>query len=241
MAVMFDCSSDMALFRKPYTTTSSVSFAFPPPSAIAGLVSAIVGLDNGASGNASHADYWKELAGTRVAVALLRQTRWLRAAVNFWNVKNPQTTPHIQVKHQFVASPRYRVYVSGGIEDRLKHYLEEGRFVYTPYLGVAYALAQIDYIGACDPQPMGEGEVRVDTVVPWAGEGMELNLAESGGIFSERVPFRLTTERALAESVKVVYSADVNRPLCVRKRGELHVTRCAARGVEDIVAWFPEC
>ena len=48
MAVMFDCSSDMALFRKPYTTTSSVSFAFPPPSAIAGLVSAIIGLDNGA-------------------------------------------------------------------------------------------------------------------------------------------------------------------------------------------------
>ena len=240
MAVMFDCSSDMALFRKPYTTTSSVSFAFPPPSAIAGLVSAIVGLDNGASEDASHADYWEELVGTRVAVALLRQTRWMRAAVNFWNVKNPQTTPHIQVKHQFVASPRYRVYVAGGVEARLRGHLERRSFIYTPCLGVAYALAQIDYIGACDPQPMGEGEVRVDTVVPWEGEGMELNLAESGGVFSERVPFRLTTERALAESIKVVYSADVKRPLCVRKRGELHVTRCAARGVEDVVAWFPE-
>ena len=240
MAVMFDCSSDMALFRKPYTTTSSVSFAFPPPSAIAGLISAIIGLDNGASGDASHAFYWRELAGTRVAVALLRQTRWLRAAVNFWNVKNPQTTPHIQIKHQFVASPRYRVYVSGGVEARLRGHLDRGSFIYTPCLGVAYALAQIDYIGACDPQPIGEGEVRINTVVPWVGEGMDLNLAESGGIFSERVPFRLTTERALAESVKVVYSADVNRPLCVRKRGELHVTRCAARGVEDVVAWFPE-
>lgn len=240
MAVMFDCSSDMALFRKPYTTTSSVSFAFPPPSAIAGLISAIIGLDNGASGNASRADYWGELVGTRVAVALLRQTRWLRAAVNFWNVKNPQSTPHIQVKHQFVSSPRYRVYVSGGIEARLRGHLERGSFIYTPCLGVAYALAQIDYIGFCDPRPVEEGEVRVDTVIPWTEEGMELNLAESGGVFSERVPFRLTAERALAESIKVVYSADVKRPLCVRKRGELHVTRCAARGVEDIVAWFPE-
>lgn len=240
MAVMFDCSSDMALFRKPYTTTSSVSFAFPPPSAIAGLVSAIVGLDNGASGNASYADYWKELTGTRVAVALLRQTRWLRAAVNFWNVKNPQKTPHIQVKHQFVSSPRYRVYVSGGIEARLCEHLERGTFIYTPCLGVAYAIAQIDYIGSCDPQPIEDEEVRVNTVIPWADEGMELNLAESGGVFSERVPFRLTTERALAESVKVVYAADAARPLCLRRRGGLDVTRCAARGVEDVVAWFPE-
>ena len=240
MAVMFECSSDMALFRKPYTTTSSVSFAFPPPSAIAGLVSAIIGLDNGAARNAPRADYWRELTGTRVAVALLRPTRWLRAAVNFWNVKNPQSTPHIQVKHQFVSSPRYRVYVSGGIEARLRGHLERGSFVYTPCLGVAYAIAQIDYIGACAPQPVSDEEVRVNTVVPWEDEGMELNLAESGGVFSERVPFRLTTERALAESVKVVYSADVKRPLCVRRKGALNVTRCAAREVEDIVAWFPE-
>jgi len=237
MAVMFDCSSDMALFRKPYTTTSSVSFAFPPPSAIAGLISAIIGLDNGASEDASHADYWRKLAGTRVAVALLAPIQWLRAAVN---LKTPEDESRAPIKHQFVSSPRYRVYVSGGVEARLRGHLENGSFIYTPCLGVAYALAQIDYIGFCDPRPVEKGEVRVDTVIPWTEEGMELNLAESGGVFSERVPFRLTTERALAESIKVVYSADVKRPLCVRKRGELYVTRCAARDVEDVVAWFPE-
>ena len=94
-----------------------------------------------------------ELAGTRVAVALLRQTRWLRVAVNFWNVKNPQRTPHIQVKHQFVSSPRYRVYVSGGVKAHLHGHLERGSFIYTPFLGGAYALAQIDYISSCDPRP----------------------------------------------------------------------------------------
>ena len=129
MAVMFDCSSDMALFRKPYTTTSSVSFAFPPPSAIAGLISAIVGLDNGASGNASHAYYWRELAGTRVAVALLAPIQWLRAAVN---LKTPEDKFRAPIKHQFVSSPRYRVYVSGGIEARLRGHLERGNFIYTP-------------------------------------------------------------------------------------------------------------
>ena len=38
MAVVFEVSGRMAMFRKPYTTTSSISFAFPPPSAIAGLI-----------------------------------------------------------------------------------------------------------------------------------------------------------------------------------------------------------
>ena len=78
----------------------------------------------------------------------------------------------------------------GGIEARLRGHLERGSFIYTPCLGVAYALAQIDYIGACAPQPMGEKEVRVDTVVPWAGEEMELNLAESGGDIQRAGPLQ---------------------------------------------------
>ena len=75
MAVIFDCSSSMAMFRKPYTTTSSVSFAFPPPSSVAGLIAAIIGLDNGAWDGGAKAAYWKELAGTRIALSILNPTR----------------------------------------------------------------------------------------------------------------------------------------------------------------------
>ena len=74
MAVIFDCSSSMAMFRKPYTTTSSVSFAFPPPSAVAGLIAAIVGIDNGAWDGGAKAAYWNELAGTRIALSILSPT-----------------------------------------------------------------------------------------------------------------------------------------------------------------------
>ena len=245
MAVVFDCSSSMAMFRKPYTTTSSVSFAFPPPSAIAGLLSAIIGLGNGASENGARADYWSALRGTRIALSIQNPTRWLRAAVNFWNVKQPQNTPHIQVKHQFVASPRYRIYVEGSIEAQLRERLERGSFVYTPYLGVAYAIAQIDYLGACQPEPVTEKEFPVDSVLPWVEDGItsdtpELDIIATGGVFSELVPFCLTEERALGESIKVVYSAKAGHPVFVKGRGALNVSRCVGRDMEGIVAWFPE-
>lgn len=246
MAVIFDCSSSMAMFRKPYTTTSSVSFAFPPPSAVAGLIAAIVGLDNGAGDGGAKAAYWKGLAGTRIALSILNSTRWLRAAVNFWNVKQPQKTPHIQVKHQFVASPKYRIYVQGGIEERLRGLLEEGSFIYTPYLGTAYSIAQISYVGECEPQTVGDGGLEVHSVLPWEGEegkGMPvLDIAATGGVFRELVPFSLTTERALERSINVVYPADVARPVYVKERGALDVTRCVVKdkGAERIVAWFPE-
>ncbi|NLL37347.1 MAG: type I-B CRISPR-associated protein Cas5 [Fretibacterium sp.] len=240
MAVIFDCSSSIAMFRKPYTTTSSVSFAFPPPSALAGLISAIIGLNNGADEDGARADYWDELSGTQVAVSILKRTRWLRAAINFWNVKNPQDNPHTQIKHQFVASPRYRVYVKGGVEERLRKKLKEGSFVYTPFLGVAYAIAQIDYLGECQDTPVESDSVEVSTVLPWEDEGMELELERCGGVFSELVPFSLKTDRSLIETIKVLYPADVNRPLCLRKRGGADLARCSVSGLQDVVAWFPE-
>lgn len=243
MAVVFDCSSSMAMFRKPYTTTSSVSFAFPPPSAVAGLLSAIIGLENGASENGARADYWSALRGTRIALSILNATRWLRATLNFWDTGEVMNA-HTQVKHQFVASPKYRIYVEGGIEEYLDKYLRKGSFFYTPYLGTAYSIAQIDYVGACQPQPVEEDAIQVDSILPWEengeGEMPTLDIAKTGGVFRELVPFALTPERGLVQSINVVFSVDAAHPIYVKKRGALNVTRCVVGDVEKVIAWFPE-
>lgn len=46
MALVFDITSEYAMFRKFYTTTSSISYPFPPPTAIGGLIAAIIGEEN---------------------------------------------------------------------------------------------------------------------------------------------------------------------------------------------------
>ena len=231
VAAIFEARSPLAMFRKPYTTTSSVSFPFPPPTALAGLMAAVVGEGNGAGKEAFCAAFWKKLAGTRVALRILRSISWQRSALNFWNVKEPQKNPHIQVKHQFLSSVAYRVYVEGGVEEELAGRLRRGSFVYTPYLGVAYAIAELSWCGTFPAEPVS-GAVRVDSVLPWK-EGAALDVLASGGAFRETVPFRLDDERRLVQSVVVLYPVSPEHGLCLRHSSDA-VRRCGS----DVVAFF---
>ncbi len=231
---VFEASGSIAMFRKPYTTTSSVSFAFPPPTAIAGMIAAITGIENGSGKDASNAHYWQYMNGTRVAVRIMDELKWQKHSLNFTNTKDPQNNPRIQVKHQFVGSPRYRIYVAGEMEKRLRDLLESACFIYTPCLGTAYAIADLHYIGSFPWQPVVDDLIGVDSVVPW-DEDLDVDVLRSEGIFREIVPFKFDQERTLIESKTVLYQPSPKNKIYLRQRGGLDVTQCG----EDVVAWFP--
>ena len=168
MAVAFEISAPIAMFRRPYTTTSSVSFSVPPPTAVAGLIGAIIGLNNGSYEAAYSAKYWEEMKGTKIALSIINPVSWYSTTINFWNTKDPQKSPHIRVKHQFIRQPRYRIYVHDGLEDRLRYHLENGTFIYTPCLGTAYAIADIEYLGSFPLQPVSE-KIALISVMPLPG------------------------------------------------------------------------
>ena len=91
MVLVFDISGDMAMFRKPYTTTSLISYPFPPPTAIAGLLGAITGMDNLAnSKGAGSAAFWDQMSGTRIAIGQKKPVRWMTTAVNL--IKHKDTS-----------------------------------------------------------------------------------------------------------------------------------------------------
>ena len=234
MAVIFDCSSNIAMFRKPYTTTSSVSFVFPPPTAVAGIIGAILGIDNGSDAEGLNAAYWPELSGTSVAVKICAPVKWFRGTLNFWNVKNPQKSPHIQVKHQFLLEPKYRIYVRGPLEERLQDQLSCGDFIYTPYLGVAYAISDICYLGSCEAEPIKGGVAEIDTIVPLNG-GISIDFVSSQKIYKEIVPFAFDEKRAVRRTLPVLYSDSVSK-IVLKEMCGLVVTRC----MDEVVAWFPE-
>ena len=71
----------------------------------------------------------------------------------------PQT--RIQVKHQFVIKPRYCIYVDGGIEGKLLYMLKRESFKFTLYLGTAYAIADIQYIGHFETEPLKKEKYRL--------------------------------------------------------------------------------
>jgi CRISPR-associated protein Cas5h len=200
------------------------------------LIGSIVGLDNNASEQASKAAYWSALPGTSIAVSIKKSVKWLNAAINFWNTKDPQKSPHIQVKHQFVSRPEYRIFVKNGIESRLREKLEKNSFVYTPCLGVAYALAEVSYVGCFEDFPVSEEIIPIGTVLPFYDD-IQLEFgAKLTRVFKEIVPFRLGGDRSFLESKTVLYSDIGNNKLTLKNRGSADVTR----SMDEFVAWFPE-
>lgn len=249
MALVFDVAADLAMFRKSYTTTSQVSYPFPPPTAVAGLLAAIAGIDHGAGNGCKNAAYWQKMAGCRVAVGLKKPIRWFSTTINLMKYKTPNATmgEHIQSKHQLVKNPCYRIYVSGGeVYAEVKKRLENREFIFTPYLGVAYALADINYLGEYSENIINDLETWVDTVVPFT-KGVQLDLQRCQGIHRELVPFRMDDKRGLLNTVAVIYpeikkvsagdegeGTGLDWRLWLKDKGELEVFQVAG----ERVCWF---
>lgn len=236
MALAFEITAPIAMFRRPYTTTSSISFPLPPPTAVAGLIAGIVGVNNGSDIESFSAAYWDEMAGTQIAVSVLNRIAWYTAAVNFWNLKEPQKSPHIRVKHQFIKNPKYRIYVNGGIEGRLCKHLSEGTFVYTPCLGTAYAIADIYYLGDFEKKVVNEKRINLSSVLPLLPDhNVKVDILSSGGVFRDNLPYRLSKKRALYESVTTLYSTLAKEGICLTEWEGLDVTYYR----DECIAWFP--
>jgi len=236
MAVAFEITAPIAMFRRPYTTTSSVSFSVPPPTAVAGLLGAITGLNNGSHEAAYSAKYWDEMRGTKIAISIINPISWYSTTINLWNLKEPQKSPHIRVKHQFVRQPKYRIYVHGGLEERLRHHLENGIFIYTPCLGTAYAIADIDYLGCFSLQPVSEKNIALISVIPLLeNQNIKIDISASKSVFRDKLPFCLSIDRQLLKTINAIYTPSAKEKLYLQSWEGLDVT--AYR--DGCIAWFP--
>ena len=239
MTLVFELSSNLAMFRKGYTTTSMVSYPFLTPTAAAGIISAILGLENGADVEADCSKFWNELKGTQIAISLRRPLKWYSTAVNLIKFKSPSgdMREHIQPKHQFIKDPCYRVFVRGGKwYGKLKERLQAGECVYTPYLGVAYCLADMKYLGEFPEEEINGFPVEIHSIIPVA-EGMTVDIRKSGSVFREIVPLELDASRGFIGSVPVLYSGTPDLgSIVIKEKGSLEVSRVGSENV----AWFSQ-
>lgn len=237
MATAFEIKGPIALFRKPYTTTSTISFPIPTPTAVAGLIASILGLQNGSDAKGASADYWKEMPGTRIGIQRLNRTSWLSETINFWNTKNPQRSPHIQVKHQFVRDPHFRIFVEGSLEKRLSAQLRAGRFYYTPNLGAAYALADIIFLGDFKVEkPLSSPEYEVHSAIPLTPQiENSINYLATQGLMKDTFPFKLDAVRQVKETITLLYPAGPKHGIICENSEDLDIFNFQG----ETVAWLP--
>jgi len=167
-------------FRKPYSNVSSFTYPFPPRTAIAGLLGAILGVPK--EKVARNFDESK----MKVAVAIEKEIKTITHVTNLrqdssgrvdYSIKRPKkdwkpkplkripdwNKPINPYPMELLRNPSYLLYVS--LNDKMSELasrIKNERYVYTPCMGLSEFLAGLQYIpieGVAKPLDPGEHEI----------------------------------------------------------------------------------
>jgi len=212
--IVFDVWGEFAHFRRSYTTSSPLTFSFPPPTTVRGLVGAILVLRK--------EEYIEITNRLKVGISILSPLRRLRFALNYISTKGKNRkfeptlfrdrkaseTLRTQVQVEFLRDVKYRIYIGGesSLLDSLLNYLPYRKTEFTPCLGLSECLADFSFVGEFEAEPVGIVS-RVRSVIPRDRiRNLEFNAPMK--LAKERVPVSMNTNREVTKYEDVVF--DVN-------------------------------
>jgi len=208
----FDIWGSYAHFRTFYTTSSPLSFAVPPRTAISGLLGAMLGFAD------EYIEIFapdKSMIGVEVAVPI-KKVRMGEKVINtkgdYWiPVKRGSHEPRSPIRREFVKNPKYRIYVhhkNPEIMDNLRDMLSLHKTVFTPYLGISECIASFEFKGVLEAQNLqSEQKLPIKTVIPsellFSDEAIEF---EAGKQYrKERMPIYMNRDRVVQKYDDVIF------------------------------------
>ena len=223
-------------FRKPYSNVSSLSYPFPPRTAIAGLLGAILGVKKEKVAETFNED------DARIAVEMDAEVKTITHVTNFrqdgpgdvnysikrpkrdWKPKPLKRVPaqnvSTQIPMELLRNPSYLIYVNlNNYMDELISRIKIERYVYTPCMGLSEFLVEVEYISVGVAEPLEPGEFDVSTVVCKDDCSLildRLNPEEGHNIHELKVPYLGTIERTFTYRRYLVDMA--SKPLPVRMK-----------------------
>ncbi|MCC6011803.1 type I-B CRISPR-associated protein Cas5b [Candidatus Caldipriscus sp.] len=229
--LVFDVCGKLGHFRKFYTTSSSLTYPFPTPTALRGLIGAIVGYGKN--------EYLEKTRDISLAVQILSPVKTIMMSVNYINTKEgsggrkfvflekekkskgdksekskSEKDVRTQAIIQFLKDPKYRIFVvdNGKSEtfEKLKKHLENREFVYTPVLGTSEHLAEINYFGTFTAEILENYEGECHTVCPI--DNIEIDIVPIK-IGKELIPYDMENDRSKPKYLEVLYSKEPYKPI----------------------------
>jgi CRISPR-associated protein Cas5h len=237
----FDIWADYAHFRKFYTTTSPLTFSFPPPPTIAGILGAIYGTEKNSN------EYLRIFLSQdcKISLRIINPVRKIRMGINLLetkgtNLKRPMSSggPHrTQIRTEFIRNPRFRIYVAHQ-NDKIFHSLaakiRDHETVYSVSLGLSELLANFEYVGTYEAEPVSDcfdyihSPIKSDLFVRLSdnktqmGANLEQNPQPDGleieddkRYFKERIPLDMDPDRVVKSYVDVIFEPD-GKPIRAR-------------------------
>lgn len=205
--VAFDIWGDYAHFRNIYTTSSPLSYSFPPRTTLAGLVGAIAGINK----EECFRDFVRDKAS--ISCRILSPIKKVRIGENLIDTKSAIKMHFIknrtQIRFEFIKDPKYRVYFSHSDEKlygKVKALLENHQSVYTPCLGLSELICDFSYVGEfCISQNSLDDFIPIDSVVPnrYLRKPPDFELGKE--YFSESVPLEMGDGREVTDYGEVLF------------------------------------
>jgi len=222
---VFDISGFFAHFRKFYSTSSSLSYAFPPRSAIVGMLAAILGREKDS--------YYEEfsLDKCKIAIALRTPVRKIVQQVNYLDTDTVSEerlrgrSQRVPTALEFVlpeppsTSVKYRVFVNHDTMNEIRQRITSRKFVYPPSLGLSGCPATLSFVSGLKAEVKEFSEpIAVSTVV--LASRIEIIPNEGIKIYrEERVPISFSTGRKIERLDDFVYESE-GKPVKARVKGE---------------------
>lgn len=217
--LVFDIWGDYAHFRKFYTTTSPLTFSFPPPPTIAGILGAIYGTDKNT--NNEYLDKFS-YEKCKVAVRIMVPIKKVRMGLNLLetkgtNLKVPMSDknlePRTQIRTEFLKEPKFRIYVFHEEEKIFEDLIEKiknHKTIYTVSLGLSELIANFSFVGvlnfehAHDDKPIDLNSVFTITNLLKNG----LIIEEGKKYFKEKIPVVMRQDRVVKRYEDVIFEPD---------------------------------
>jgi len=206
--IIFNLWGDYAHFKKFYTTTSPLTFEFPPPPTIFGILSAIIGLDK-----TEYLDHFQHPDDFKLALRILnpiKKVRWTENLIDtkhhFWRIKN-----RTQIRTEFLKDPSYCIYFrhnDPSIYNRLKEQLQNHQSVYSVCLGLSELLANFEYIGETGTESVrSDQEIELQSVLPESCLSDERSIQFEGNreIFKVNYPILMQSNRIVNKREGILF------------------------------------
>ncbi|OQX52051.1 MAG: type I-B CRISPR-associated protein Cas5 [Candidatus Cloacimonas sp. 4484_209] len=211
--LVFDIWGDYGRFRRGYTSTSTLTYPFPTRTALAGMVSAMLGLPRDS--------YYELFAEENSAFALqiLNPIKKIRITQNLidtkygrtpWEIQRKKQPPRTQVPFEFLKDSRYRIYI--WMEEKFKGLIgmiKEHKSFYTPYLGISECIANFEYIGIYDVEPKNtDGDaVKISSTIK-NSENITIELEKGKKYGKIRIPGFMNNKRIVKGFLGMIYEED---------------------------------
>lgn len=221
--LIFDLWGDLGHFKKPYTITSPLSFAFPPRTTVAGIIAAILGMQK-----TTYAYLFRKKDAS-IGIGLLNPVKKMRLSQNLIDTKTAKLFSRIkqrtQIRIEYVKDPRYRIYFSHRdpeIYQKLKGYLAQHECIYTIALGLSELLANFQFLGDFGIEKQeAKTPVEMHSIVP--EKDSTVDFEEGKEYFSATIPLEMGSDRIVTQFGTVVYERNA-QPMQVQTKSYFEIS-----------------